>query len=308
MFTLPYQTTICGIYKNFDKVFNATSRAALDLPFPPVRTPAKYEIRNTGFVTPREEHESVPNFTQLLNIGTPDKPKLLVDSRQYMSYDQRSGDYKLVASNDWQFQCVRLALNLRLLEGDETFFSRLSDLPAKVFIRWVPGELIRRYNLGIESQMAMYVIAGYYYYAMCNDELRKPGDMRVQMAPVVARVTGVPVETVLAVCDQLGKLENANDLAHELSTNANTIRMGNLKFTDLYLLLSNSWFGVNARENVGVALEHLPTYITMLYMALAERSYRKTVITQRAESITRGNDLKAFTDLVHRAVTDYYSN
>ncbi|AEH03436.1 virion structural protein [Pseudomonas phage PhiPA3] len=226
-----------------------------------------------------------------------------------MKYDPRSEQYRLVANNDWQFQCVRLALTNRLILGDEGFFSRLGDLPAKVFNRWVSGALITKYNLPPESQMALYVITAYYFYAMCVPELRDVNvDFRHRFAPIVAKATSVPIEFVMDIADVLGPLRNATDLVHEMSTNSRQDRTGDLKFADLFLLLSTSWFGVNARENVGVALEHLPTFTAMLYMAFAERSYRKTVITQRAETLARGNEDRQFTDLVFKAVAEQFSN
>lgn len=309
MFSLPYQTTICGMYTKLDQLLSKVRRAALELPFPEVKTPADYTLDNAHFVTPRQEHEEIPNFTQYVNIGEPNHPNLLIDGRQYMKYDIKTGLFKLVSVNDWSFQCVRLALNLKLLTSDETMFSRMGDLPAKVFHRWVSGALITKYNLGLESQMALYVIAAYYYYAMCNSELR-PADFeaRSQFAPIVSRITGVPPDFVLDVIEQVGKLENGTDLIVAMSTKSRQERTGELKFSDLFLLLSNSWFGANSRENVGVALEHLPTYIAMLYMGIADRSYRRTVITQRAESLARGQELKQFTDIVFRMVNEQYAN
>lgn len=307
MFSLPYQTTICSMYTKLDQLLPKVRRAALDLEFPVVKTPAGYTLDNAHFATPRQEHEDIPTFTQYINIGEPDKPNLLIDSRQYMKYDPKTGLYKINGVNDWSFQCVRMALNLQLLKADETIFSRLGDLPAKVFHRWISGALITKYNLEIESQMALFVISAYYFYAMCNYELQAEDiTVRTQFVPIISRITGVPPDFVLDIIETVGPLRNASDLALELSTKSRQARTGTLKFTDLYLLVSNSWQGVNARENVGVALEHMPTYISMVYMAIADRSYRQTVITKRAETLARGQELKIFTDLVFKLVNSQY--
>ena len=39
-------------------------------------------------------------------------------------------------------------------------------------------------------------------------------------------------------------------------------------------------------------------------MSVAERSYRKTVLTQRTETAGRPNELRAFVDLVENAISD----
>lgn len=307
MFSLPYQTTICSMYNKLDQLVSKVKRASLDLEYPVVKTPADYTLDNAHFVTPRQEHEEIPTFTQYINIGEPNKPNLLIDSRQYMKYNDKTGLYVINGVNDWSFQCIRMALNLQLLKADETIFSRLGDIPAKVFHRWVSGALITKYNLPIQSQMAMFVISAYYFYAMCNYELQEADHTsRTEFAPIISRITGVPPDFVLDVIETVGPLKNASDLAHAMSTCSLQERTGVLKFGDLFLLLSNSWQGINKRENVGVALEHMPTYIAMVYMAIADRSYRQTVITQRVDSVARGNDVKIFTDLVFKLVNSQY--
>jgi hypothetical protein len=311
MYTLPYQTKICSIYPqaNLDKLHREVSRAALTLPFPQVKTPASYLLKNCYFVTPLPEHEDIPMFTQFVDIGTRDEPKLLIDGRQYFKYEPRSGTYRLTANNDWSFQCIRMALNSRVLKGDEAMFSRFGDIPAKVFSRWVSGPLVTKFGLSIESQMALFVIGAYYYYAMCMPELQDANpESRQQFAPVVSRITGVPPDFVINTILEVGPLRNADDLAEAMSTKSYQERTGRLKFQDVYLLLSSSWFGTNARENVGVALEHPPTFIAMLYMAVGDRSYRKTVLSQRAETVARPHELKSFTDLVFRQVSEQYEN
>lgn len=311
MVTLPYQTKICSIYpqSQLDKLRREVSKAQLSVPFPQVKTSAGHLLKNCFMVTPLPEHEDIPLFTQYVDIGTVNEPKLLIDGRQYFKLEPRSGTYRLVANNDWTFQCIRLALNSRLLKGDESMFSRLGDVPAKVFSRWVTGPLISKFGLPIESQMAMFVIAAYYYYAMCIPELQEADPAkREEFAPVVSRVTGIPPDTVINTIIEVGNLSNAEDLAFALSTKSFQERTGTLQYKDLFVLLANSWFGINARENVGVALEHLPTYIAMLYMSIADRSYRKTVITQRADTVARPHELKSFTDLVFRQVSEQYEN
>lgn len=311
MYTLPYQTKICSMYPQatLDKIRREVAKAQLSLPFPPVKTPSGYLLKNCYFVTPLPEHEDIPMFTQYIDIGSQGEPKLLIDGRQYFKYEPRQGTYRLAANNDWSFQCIRMALNTRMLKGDDAMFSRFGDIPAKVFTRWVSGPLVTKFGLTIESQMALWVICAYYYYAMCMPELQEENpETRQQFASVVSRITGVPPDFVINTILAVGPLRNADDLAEAMSTRSYQERTGKLKFQDLYILLANSWFGTNARENVGVALEHLPTYIAMLYMAIADRSYRKTVLTQRADTVARPNELKAFTDLVFRQVSEQYEN
>lgn len=305
---MPYETTICKIYKGLDqKLKNYIDRAQIHLPLPLVYTPNNEVIRDCFFVTPQEAHDEIPSFTQYINVSQDEAPKLVIDSRQYMRFDPKFDTYKLIANNDWTFQCIRMALNQQLLKNGLAVFNRLTDLPVKTFHRWVSGALIHRFGLNIESQMILYVITAYYYYAMINPELIEPDeDTRVSYANSVSRVTGVPINYVLDTVAELGRLGNADELVAEIAKLGRSISIEKLKFSELYSLLSSSWFGTNARENVGVALEHLPTYIAMLYMSVADKSYRKSIINQRIETVARGNDVKTFADLVFNVVSDQF--
>lgn len=310
MVTLPYLTTLGRLSKT-DVIAQAIRKAEIELSLPPMYTVANETLRDTGYVTPREEHDDIPNFSHIVNMGTDERPRLVVDSRQYMKFDERTGVTRLIAANDWQLQCIRVGLTLKLMEEGQAGLARMTDFPIKVFMDWVSGTLVQRYTLRPESEMILRVICVLYYQAMLLPELREPSHDRLRAASLISDLTRVPLDTVLMLVDpdvegSIGTLNDANDFARELSTKSRALAMGTLKFADLHTLLKASWFGANAQENVGIALEHLPTWLAILYTACSDRSYRKSKITERAERLNRGNDMRNFVDLVGRAVKEQY--
>lgn len=310
MVILPYQTTLGRLNKPEEYV-RAIHKAEITLSLPPMQTVLNETLVDTGYVTPREEHDDIPNFAHIVNLGDERQPRLVVDGRQYMRYDERTGVTRLIAANDWQLQCVRVALTHKLMLNGASAFARLTDFPAKVFMDWISGTLVQKYTLRPESEMVLRVIAALYYQAMLSPELRKPGHDRVRFAPIISRITSVPLDFVLNLVDPdmqdtIGDLENAEHLANELSTKARTLSMGKLKFADLHVLLKASWYGTNASDNVGMSLEHLPTWIAILYTAVSDRSYRKSKITERAEKVGRANDIRNFIDLVGHSVKEQF--
>lgn len=311
MVTLPYQTTLGRLSKP-DEYVKEIKKAEITLSLPPIYTVMNETLHSTGYVTPREEHEDIPNFSHIVNLGDDRNPMLVVDGRQYMKYDERTGVTRLIAANDWQLQCVRVALNLKLLEDGYSSMARFTDFPAKVFMDWISGTLVSRYTLPPQSEMALRVIAALYYFSLYTPELAKPGHDRLRAAPLIADLTRVPLDVVLMMVDpsvegSIGKMENADEFATALSTNSRSLAMGTLKFADLHTLLKSSWFGTNAAENVGIALEHLPTWLAILFTACSDRSYRKSKITERAERLSTGNVMRNFVDLVGRAVREQYT-
>lgn len=310
MVTLPYQTTLGRLFKTEDYI-RAIRKAEIELSLPPIQTVLNEQMADTAYVTPRDEHSNIPNFVHILNLGDDRNPRLVVDGRQYWRYDERTEVMRLIAANDWQLQCIRVGLTHKILVEGTNPFARFTDYPAKVFSNWITGTLVQRYTLRPETEMALLVITGLYYQAMLSPELRVPGHDRITVAPIISRITGVPVEFVLNLIDPdientVGKLENANDLALALSTQSRTLSMGKLGFADIHTLLKSTWFGTNAAENVGIALEHLPTWMALLYTAISDKSYRKSKLTERAERLGRGNEIRTFVDLVGRVVSESF--
>lgn len=305
MFLMPYDTTVASkLYKNLDDIKAKLRMADLELSFPNTVLNSGKILENIYHTTPYNEHMDIPGFTQYLNIEKNGAMKLVFDGRPYLRLDRVTNQLKVIAENDWQFQAVRMALNAKLLESDTSMFMGFGNIPVITFSRWVSGILTARYNLGIESQMAISVISALYYLAMIKPDLREPGEARELEVTNLSKITGVNPDFIFSVIDNLGTMSNLESLCHELSHNAHQQRTGVLKVQDLILLLSSSWFGVNARENVAISLEHLPTFVALVYMALTSNMYRRVVLAQRAMTAGRDRDQKVFTDAVFRLVSD----
>lgn len=306
MFSLPYETTVASkLYKSTSSIIDKLKSSRIELGFPNMSLNSGKELESIYYTTPYNEHMDIPGFTQYLNIGTSQVPELIMDGRPYLRQDRMTQQLKVIAENDWQFQAIRMSLNLELLKTGNGLFNGLGNVPVITFSRWISGVLSSRYNLGIESQMAISVITALYYQAMINPELREAGEPREMEVSRITQITGVNPEFAFGVIDNLGPLHNLDHLCHELSHNSAQQRTGELKTQDLVLLLGSSWFGINARENVAISLEHLPTFVALVYMALTSSMYRRVVLTQRALTAGRDRELKAFTDTVFRLVSEH---
>lgn len=299
----PYDTMICQHYKSA-AITQSLHRVKITDPYPVLTTPMGNVVRNACFVPPKSNYDDIAGFTQCVDIGTTQDPLWVLDARPYMRWDRREDSYRLVAENDFAFQCVRLALTQVAQTGDRAAFYRLGDLPGKAFIRWLGQALSQRFNLSLEHQIRVAVIIGFYYYTQMSKSLHLEGEKLILRAKHVARLTGVLPSVALELGEQLGNLATGTDLAQQLAAHSGSVRLQGLKFTDLYTIVSASWIGVHARENVGVALEHIPTWVAMVYASLDEKSYRKTIISQRAaNAMPRQADVNNFTTAVYQLVS-----
>ncbi len=306
MFDLPYETTFATrMYKNLDTLKSKIHMGGLHLNYPQMGTSAGRLYSGMEFVTPSPDHRDVPAFTQYLNVGSKEQPKLILDGRQYLREDRSTGAFKMIASNDWTLQLTRMALNLKQLENNSGIFMGFGDLPARVFGRWISGILTAKFQLSVESQIRALIISTYYYYAMINPELRGVNqEAREMFAINVSRVTGAVPDMIYLVLSELGPLSSILDLCTALSNNTGQQRTGEIKYQDLILLLTSSWFGINSRENVAISLEHLPTFISIVFMALTSGTHKKTVIAQRALTAGRPVEIKTFIESVFNVTSE----
>ncbi len=306
MLVHPYHTTICSMYR-LDHLVRGLQRADIESSFPSVETPAGNTVRDARLVPPNDNYTQVSGFTQCVNIGLAKQPKWVIDARPYMRWDRRHDSYRLLAENDFSFQCTRLALT-QVAEGEgERPFLRLGDVPIKTFVRWVTLGVSQRFNLSLEDQMRLSVIVAYYYYTQLTPTREQSETDRHRLANQVSRIVSIPTPQILEIIEPVGALTDGAALASAIAEHGGSVRLSNIKFSDLFLLLASSWVGVNSRENVGVALEHIPTFIAMVYLGLGDRSYRKTLITRRAETAGRQIDHKQFLDQTYRLVESRFA-
>lgn len=298
-----YDTKILQAY-NYKRLLSQLIKHNTYQPFDPMTTPAGRRLSNAVMVTPSDEYDTLPSFTQPVNIkeGTKEPPLWVVDGRAFM----RNGTPPVfVAKNDWTFQCVRLTL-MRAMEDDVIHPVRLGLLPAKVFSRWIVQSLTQRFNLDLNTQMTTSVLCTLYYFQLLSKtELAR--ENFESYAGHVSTATGVPKERVMVIINDVSSLpHNIDALLEGIKQATQNTRLRDLSFNALFMVLSMSWVGVHSRENVGLALEHAPTFLAMVFAAGDERSFRKTVITRQVENAGRPADVQAFIKYITRLVGSYY--
>lgn len=303
MIVSPYDTKVTRHYDT-RKVMKALLQAQVHNPFPAMQTPGGNTLRNVVVVTPREEYSDIPNFTQPIALSEQKGETVwVVDGRSFMRYNRTHDNLTLTAENDWTFQCSRVALMQVFAHDNPALVTRLGKIPAKAFIRWITLNLAQRFNLDMETQMRVSVFVAYYYYQrfVATDEVWGEETLNA-MANTVGSVTSIPVPTVMDIINSVGSLHTIDHLIDALVNHTGSLRLKTLNYTGFYIILSTSWVGVHSRENVGVALEHPPTLIALLYTAAAEKSFRKTLLSKRMETTGRANELDQFARYVYQLV------
>ena len=288
MFDTAYDTTICKKIKS-KELGGILLRAHITDPFPTPREGIGRGETNILLVTPEERNDDIPAFMEPVVVEDLNHVrKVVVDIRPFSSIARGTGDYRITSYNDYTTAMMRAVFQDRLNAGSIYTFASQMPFAWRIFDRWVTGAIVNRMNLrnDLDVQIRLSIISAIYFQLLF---FNKPEEALTTDRDVIqykaASMTNTNLDLVGEVLDKIERLNTIEDYCNVVATATGSIRLDNFKFVGLFNMISNSWFGVNSREIVGVALEHIPTFYSLIYAALTDRSYRRSMLGKVVDGI-----------------------
>lgn len=177
-------------------------------------------------------------------------------------------------------------------EGSETLLN-LGTFPITVYANWLAEVIGRRVGADLDTQTNIAVISALFFYCQFVD-----GDLdereQLNACRIIGEATYKRPNEIMDLIEEIGKITNVNDYINALKQHSGSMRLDTMTLATLYSYLGGSWFGMNRIELIGVALEHVPTFIALAYTALVTRSYRNTELGKVALRYERSPNAKAF--------------
>lgn len=238
-------------------------------------------------------------------VKKPDVKVGKVDENSYSTYiDLRSycrlniqQEVVVTALRDYKLNCYRGALQSvwSQIETCQDLLN-LGDYQTTVYARWISETLARRLTLPPEIQMNLAVYAAYFYLCQFITDDKKELEEKdyLRMASSISRSTYVNVQETLNIIEDLPILTNIESFISLLKDKAETSRYEQLNLALFTSIFSGSWVGANSREISIVAIEHVPTFISLLALATSERSATVSVIGKIAETFKKTDQPQTF--------------
>lgn len=206
---------------------------------------------------------------------------------------------QLIGGGDLDFIKRRVALmDKAWIDNNSSDLLNCGAYPIRFFSRLVSENIGRRMNLTMDSQIRIQVICAYYYVMLFQEDglIPKNQDVHLKLSGRAARAVGLPLVDFLEITDQIHAARTdervtVHTLCNWLDTYGNTIRLQKFKPAILFTMLGGIWYGQNNVEVVATSFEHPPTFTAMLYSAITDRGYRKSVMGQIHERMGRKNEL-----------------
>ena len=235
----------------------------------------------------------VPLSENNIHDPQPDGLDVYVDVRNFSKVTRENA---LVATNnlDMNFAVSRGIASLHWASNGPYGFSATGNFAMTVYARWISDQLTRRLALSAETQIKTTVIAAFFFGCQFIVGNTLNEDDKLKIAGQISRCIHTSVEAIMRIIEPLGMMNNINQFIAALKEFGESVRFEELNPALIYSILGGSWFGFNKSENIAVALEHVPTFMTLLYYATIERGYRNTILGQAAKNNAKADNDKQF--------------
>lgn len=276
MFVSPYDTTACRGY-SLQEICASLAKALVinEIGVEPVLTDGVGT--DIIVVTPlRFQSVVIKPFSHPIHFKTADgETKIAIDARSMVSQRQdRTVQPSLRARNEFAMLLSRAVLQKCWDNGNYSDIRNISPVPHQLYQRWVAEVVSRQYNLAPDVQAKIACIAAHFY--SCQFKADGSDVNRTMHEANLSRVTGIGTAFIKEALDGVEYLGNLTDFCTAVRERNWSVRLESFTPGIMIQLLAGSWMGQHTRETVAVALEHPPTFTSLVYEAINDRGGRKT--------------------------------
>ena len=210
--------------------------------------------------------------------------KLVVgDVRPFSSISRTDNRPRVV--NLMEFTTLRalMAAQICWSNGDYQTIAGLSPVLAKVYCRWISETLTRFYRLDVMTAIKVRAIAAYFFQCQFTEQTELNEMQKRAMIATALRASGgdKTLEDMLFDLDVIDGIEGFI-LALKKSI-PEAVQLDQLDTGVLLERAMGTWFGFNGKHLAAAALEHPPTFASLLYVSFGQNGYRKAALATIAE-------------------------
>ena len=269
------------------------------------------------FITGLHPSETdIPLFTHPVEVAYNGRTYLCTDMRLFVS--NMLGRTTLVDLDnniknkvEFNFFKTRSILTLAWLNKGQGHIRNGLGFAANVYSALISQLISRAYGLDYGDQLTIQIIACYFYFSLFFDDELIKQDLVESWVIHTAQMTKADTVLISSIFQQITKCNNMASFCETIKSICKNNRLHDLNVPVLLTLVKSTWFGANAKEIMSVALEHPPTWVSMVYTALQERSYKNSNIYQYAERLgKRGlaeEFIRSYSDIVLQYVKDRHA-
>lgn len=204
---------------------------------------------------------------------------IALDLRQCLTVEQSTGELRVRNEGEYQLLVQRFIMSGMWAVGKQSAIYAFR-FPHLVFGEFVSTSLANKFGLHMGDQIRLKVLAQMYYASLfveqlTDDDLDK---LRIRLAGEV--LSDDIFDDVFKERDLMSDLDSFGQACYNVTGN---VRLKNLDYNVLVTVFANTWFGLNAKEMVLLALNHPPTWCALVYTCLTQNSFKNAGLTKIVE-------------------------
>ena len=279
-FPTAFETT-SGSISDHNKIKQALMEALVSTSLPNTRFGVEpLGNRSAVFVTGGDyESAKIPAFIHPYLIkGFKGEDYLVTDLRLFKSnssqwQSEKNFEDSVRNKSEYAFTKARAVLNHLWLKDDYRVLRTRFSFACSVFAAWLSQVIAKAYALDFHDQYRIMAVSVYYYHLLFSPE-KKLTEEALETAVIhTIKVTNLQATEIYEMFEKLGDIGSISDFCKELQVVVENVRLKDFNLAMLLSLIRNSWFATNAKEILPVALEHPPTWITIVASTMTERSF-----------------------------------
>lgn len=250
----------------------------------------------------------IPVFAHPFEIKKKDREhQIFMDYRAVVGSRKYEGAKPAVIAHvDFRMLRLRQLLNVLWLGLNPQVFRDVSFVPAAVYASWISQGLGKKFGLDPKEQQQIGILAAVFYQTLFYEDNKIEKD---KLEAAAIRATRSPYQLVTETISQVNieELVSIADLVEAIKKTLDNPRLNGLSSGAMIMFLQSGWFGLNAREVLPVALEHPPTWLTVVYFSLLERTYRNAGISHLSKMYEKAKGGDSFIRSLDNVTEDYKS-
>jgi hypothetical protein len=212
-----------------------------------------------------------------------EEPILAMDVRACGRFDTTTGRFKVTNSTMYKNLIYRAALSSVWLTNGAAAFRNITPTATGIFASWLAEAISFKYALDPKAKIDLMIVAGLFYQSNHIDGVEFDKGNEARYLSAVSNALKVNVTEVNRIYQQTQAIVSIEDFCSKAKQVLGNVRLENLNHGVLIAMMSSTWSGDNAPELVAVAMEHPPTWISLVYEAATNMALRKVGLSRIVE-------------------------
>lgn len=222
----------------------------------------------------------VPAFNFPLVCKMKDGDVAFFDARSIVGQDS-NGRMRVRDEVELQSRTIQAQLALDWHHGYQGRVRDMSPIGLMVYAHWL-GEVVgKRFALDARQQLQVSVFAAVFYLNCFWDKTEADGEDIAYLGSAITRICGYKHSDVVDIVEAHPIIRDLSEFCEVVKNFVQSVRLEDFNPATLHGVVGGSWFSSNGgRELVAVALEYPPVWLTLLFQAICNRSFKKAGLTE----------------------------